>query len=55
MAQPLLDLGDVGLVFQGVGGGGGAQAVDAEALDRFSGGKCAGGLPPALLPVLHGA
>ncbi|SEJ50847.1 hypothetical protein SAMN04244579_04630 [Azotobacter beijerinckii] len=32
VAQPLLDLGDVRLVFLGVGGGGGAQVVDAEAL-----------------------
>ena len=31
MAQPLLDLGDVGLVLQGVGRGGGPQGVRAEA------------------------
>ena len=37
MAQPLLDLGDVGLVLQGIGGGGGAQAMDAEAVDGDAG------------------
>lgn len=42
MAQPLLDLGDVGLVLEGVGGGGGAQAVDAETFDRDAGGPGVG-------------
>ncbi len=33
MSQPFLDLGDVGLVFQCVGGSGGAQCVRPEAGD----------------------
>jgi hypothetical protein len=37
VAQPLLDLGDVGLVLQRVGRGGRAQAMHAEAVDRDAG------------------
>ena len=31
MAEPFLDFGDVGVMFEGVGGGGGSERVDAEA------------------------
>ena len=34
MAEPLLDLGDVGLMFKRVGGGGRAQGVHADPVDR---------------------
>ena len=33
MAQPFLDLSDVGRMGEGVGGGGGAQGMDAQAGD----------------------
>jgi hypothetical protein len=33
MAEPLLDLGDVGVVEQGIGAGGGAERMGAEHLD----------------------
>ena len=32
MAEPLLDLGDIGLVGEGVGGGSSAERMDAVAL-----------------------
>ena len=33
MAEPFLDFGDVGFVREGVGGGGGAERMDAKAVD----------------------
>lgn len=33
MPEPFLDFGDVGLMLQGVGGGGGAHGMGADAID----------------------
>ena len=33
MAEPLLDLGDIGLMGEGVGGGGSAEGMHAQAVD----------------------
>lgn len=34
VAEPFLDLGDIGLVLQRIGGGGGAHGMGADAVDR---------------------